>query len=456
MATAIPIDTNEYRVLLIEPASRTVCAMQRGGEYRLIRVTVAQNKRLARQLQETLREVWGLGVLILDYMTTEDSVSPCAVAELLHGEVPAGFKGIQSEQLPSDELSEQERALVLAMLDGDTKSRFGGIGWIDEAIAWVEISTGKRVSSKPDVDQYNAGEAFNLIRLRIETGCDYWLKATGVPNMHERRVTSLLSKLCRGCVPEVVAERPDWNAWLMRDNGDHIAALPPEASGVVRFLEDAVESLAELQMRAVGSELDLLEAGAFDQRTPVLRTEADALFAYMDEAMGFQTSTKVPRIEAKRLRELQNLFEDVCSYMENLSLPDTVLHGDMNLGNILVAGERCVFIDWCEAYVGNPLVTFEHLLLLNQIEDPSLKASCDQRLRETYRTALSRVCDPRAVDAGFACSPLIAAVSAILGRRDWLRNSGGNDPRRQAYVRGIVRHMDRAAREPVLLGTLSA
>jgi hypothetical protein len=289
----------------------------------------------------------------------------------------------------------------------------------------------------------------------MERGCEYWLKATGAPNTHESRVTSLLSKLGRGCVPEVVAERPAWNAWLMCDDGDGIAALPRDASSATRLLEGAVESLAELQMRTVGAELDLLEAGALDHRTRVLRTEAEALFAYMEEAMSFQTSTKVARIETKRLRELQNLFEGVCSHMDDLGLPDTVLHGDMNLGNVLVAGERCVFIDWCEAYVGNPLVTFEHLLLLNQIEDPSLKASCDQRLRETYRTVMSKICDSSAVDAGFAYVPLIAAASAIFGRGDWLGTPVRNDPRRQVYVRGIARHMDRAAREPVLLGALS-
>jgi hypothetical protein len=241
----------------------------------------------------------------------------------------------------------------------------------------------------------------------------------------------------------------------MCNDGDGIAALPREAPAVERLLEGAVESLAELQMRTVGAELDLLEAGALDHRTHILRTEAEALFAYIDEAMGLQTSTRVTRIETKRLRELQNLFEDACGYVEDLGLPDTVLHGDMNLANILVADERCVFVDWCEAYVGNPLVTFEHLLLLNQIEDPTQKASCDQRLRETYRAAMSKMCDRRAVDAGFAYMPLLAAGSTILGRRGWLRTSERNDPRRQAYVRGIARHMDRVAREPVLVEALS-
>src|SRR5579859_1154028 len=257
MTAAIPIDTNEYRVVLVDPESRGMCALARGGEYRLIRVAVAQRTRLARQLQEALRNTWGLTVMILDCLTTEDGTSPCAFAELRHGGLPAEFSCIQPEELPSDELSEQERVLLLAMLDGKTTSPVGGIGWIDEAVAWVETATGRRASSKTDVEQYNAGGGFALVRLRMEGGGAYWLKATGAPSTHERRVTSLLSKLCRGYVSEVVAERPAWNAWLMRDSGDQISALPREASGIMQFLEGAVQSLAKLQMRTVGAELDL-------------------------------------------------------------------------------------------------------------------------------------------------------------------------------------------------------
>jgi hypothetical protein len=85
MTAAIPIDTNEYRILLVDPESRGLYALERGDEYRLIRVVVPQGTRLARELQKTLRDAWGLAVLILDILTTEDAMSPCAVAELLHG-----------------------------------------------------------------------------------------------------------------------------------------------------------------------------------------------------------------------------------------------------------------------------------------------------------------------------------------------------------------------------------
>jgi hypothetical protein len=455
MNECLPIDTDEYRVVLVHPASHVVCALESEGAYRLLRVFIAQRKRRTRALQKTLRDVWGLAVIVLDFLPTSDSGSTCAIAEFLNCERPAGFKGVTPEQLANEELSEQERDLLQTMLAEDAATPFANVGWMDHAVAWLETATGAKVSSKAEVEQYNAGGGFTLLRFRMREERSYWLKATAAHNTHERTVTSLLSRLCRGHVPEVIAEQPAWNAWLMCDDGDQIAELRSEGPDTLRILEGAVKSLAELQMRTMGSELDLLEAGAADHRTHVLRSNAEALFAYLGEAMAAQASTKVPRIAAWRLRDLQSLFEDVCSYVEDLELPDAVLHGDMNLGNILIAQERCVFIDWCEAYVGNPLVTFEHLLLLNPIDDVSLKTACDQHLRDTYRTAMSRLCHPRMIDAGFACMPLIATASAIFGRGNWLRTPLRTDSRRQAYVRGIARHMDRAAREPMLLAQLS-
>lgn len=453
MAEILPTEVIDYRVLLIDPESHKVCALGSNGRYRLIRVAVAQRTRLARELQKALRDKWRVAVLILDILPTAGNTQPCAIAEILGGKLPTEFEIVQPEQLLGADLSEQEYSSLLAMLGGQTKSPFGAVGWIDEAIRWIEGAMGTRASSKFEVEQHNAGGGFTLVRFGVQSGCDYWLKATGDPNTHESQVTSLLSRLCCGYVPEVVAERPEWNAWVMRSEG--AAALPVEAPAFARFLESAVESLAELQLRTVGGELELHKAGARDHRTHVLRADAETIFAYISEAMGLQTSTKVSRVETERLRELQKIFENACSCIEDLDLPDTVLHGDMNLGNIVLAGERCVFIDWCEAYIGNPLITFEHLLLLNQIEDPSLKASCELRLRETYRAAMSRVCDSKAIDAAFVFMPLLAAVSTIFGPGEWMRTPARNDPRRQAYVRGIARHMDRAARAPSFLTALS-
>jgi hypothetical protein len=164
-----------------------------------------------------------------------------------------------------------------------------------------------------------------------------------------------------------------------------------------------------------------------------------------------QTSAKVPPIAQSRLQEIRMTFEDVCRRMEDLDLPETIVHGDMNRGNILVNCGHCQFIDWCEAYVGNPLIGLQHLLLLNKVEQPERRIDINRALREKYRATWSGSCNSAAIDEGFLYMPLLAIASTLYGRGDWLASPQRNDRRRQSYARSLARHMERAAREPELL-----
>ena len=132
-----------------------------------------------------------------------------------------------------------------------------------------------------------------------------------------------------------------------------------------------MQSLAELQIETAGQECLLFGAGAFDQRLDVIRRNADRLFAYVAEAMSLQTSTKAPQIGPGRLKELREILQRACDHAERMGIPPTILHGDMNLGNLVFTEDSCQFIDWSEGYVGHPLVTLQHLLLLNPARRPS-------------------------------------------------------------------------------------
>jgi len=91
---------------------------------------------------------------------------------------------------------------------------------------------------------------------------------------------------------------------------------------------------------------------------------------YLEEAMSLQTSTKAPLLEKKRIQEIRTIFEAVCQRVEHLGICETIVHGDMNRGNILTGVGHGQFIDWSEAYLGNPLISLQHLLLLNKVESP--------------------------------------------------------------------------------------
>jgi hypothetical protein len=450
------VETTEYLLILVEPDARKVLARETVEGYRLPSVRIPQWERPAKELQQAVQATWKLHVIVLDLLLSSDGTPFCAVAELLLSAPLVGLRAVALEQLEIPELSEQQRMQVVSLLSGGslTNSPFSELGWIDQAITWLESETGRKLSSKSRIEQYNAGGAFSLVRFQTEDDRNYWLKATGEPNAHELSITRLLSELGGRFLPEMISSRSAWNAWLMSGEATQLTELPTDPFELFCVLEDAVESMAELQMKTEGQSLDLLEAGAFDQGLEVFQKHSDCLFDYLQEAMSLQTSTKVPRVDKPRLQEIHGIFEDACRRMENLDLPNTIVHGDMNYGNIVTGLGHCQFIDWCEAYVGNPLITLQHLLLLNRAENPDVRAFINSVLKDRYRNVWLAMCDPAEIDDGFAYMPLLAVASTLYGRGDWLTTSQRDDPRRQAYARNLTRHMDHAAKDPPLLEAL--
>lgn len=457
MATMATDASVEYRVVLIDPGSRTVLAVPTSCGYRLMRMSIPAWSRPTRQLQRAVREAWGMKILILDLLVSgEHGYTFCVLAEVIDASVSSEFVRVAPSQLMDTELSTVESGALELVLRDAAESPFSRIGWSEEAAGWVEDVTCGRLSSEHEIEQWNAGGAFTLLRFHRDDDKHYWLKATGDPNRHELPVTTLLSKLCGNYLPAFLASKPEWNAWLTSGEAIAISRLLDEPSGSFLLLEDAVESMARLQLMTVGKELELLEAGAFDQRFDALRAHSGSVFAYLEEVMSLQISTKAPRLDRTRLQELRRVLHEICERMAELNLPNTVLHGDLNFGNILAGVGRCQFIDWCEAYVGNPLIALQHLLLLNQESDPQRKRFTDEVLKRKYRAQMLKICDPTAIDEGMVYMPFLAAASALHGRVAWLTRSSRNDPRRQSYARTLARHMDRAARDAALQNLLAA
>lgn len=450
---AVAPGTTEYRVVLVQPESHGVLALASAGSYRLPRVRIPSNSRPAQQLQKAIKAIWGVRAFILDICVATHGASSCALAELLSPGSSSELEEVALNRIMSSELTSEERHDCELLLESESTPPVARIGWIDEALGWVASVTGRRFPTNNEIEQVNGGRAFTLVRFHTEGG-DCWLKATGEPNAHELAVTASLSRMCGEYLPEFVDSRLDWNAWLMSGQAVAISELPSEPLALFNLLDDAIESMAELQMRTVGRDQDLLEAGAFDHRLHALLAHSGEIFAFVEEAMSLQTSTRARRIEKTRLREITEIFEMICERLQVLDLPDTVVHGDMNPANILTGSEHCRFIDWCETYVGNPLITFEHLLLLNRGAPPGHRESNAHKLKDRYRAKVSKICDPQAIEEGFLYSPVLAAYSALHGRSGWISTPIRNDPRRQAYVRTLARHIDLLSRDPQLLDAL--
>lgn len=446
-------DHLSYRLLLILSRSRQLLGVPHGEGVSLARISVPRWTRQAEQLTQAIATMWQLRVVVLDFLPPNDSGEFCAVVEVRSddfAEAMGQFAFADPANLPSTELNDAERDVLDSIISQKRSPRgpFSRIGWIDEVQAWIQDAIQDRAMVfTDDICQLNAGPTFTLLRLETKSGLVYWLKATGDPNRHEYDIVENLSKCVPEYLPKLIATRKDWNAWITCEGGKPLRdQLTPCA------LANAFTSLAELQKKSVSFIPGLLDSGCADLRLRNLSEQLPGLIRYLQEAMEQQTSAKAPPLSAERLGELQQIIQACCKRIETLHIPDTLNHNDINLGNILFDQHQCVFIDWAEAYVGNPFFTFQqfqnHLSINPRDKQTGIEAS--NCYIQSWRELLSQ----EQIDSCIALAPLLSILCYLHGRGRWKDQAVGNHPHVQSYNRSLARRLDAAAKNPLLLETL--
>lgn len=429
-----------YRLILV-PCQSTRPLAIRGGSWRLPKVAVPTRSRVAEELQRAVRNSYGLWIIVLATPTIISCESHLCIAEVLAGNLPEHWGIVNWEDLSRDDLHQCEILAAIHLLSCTDPSKcaaFSRPGWIKSACEWLqEVRPGSQVDPEC-IYQYGLGDGFALVRLQTRDGATFWLKATGHPNKHEFHLTARLSNLCPDYLPRLIAVRPAWNAWLMEEAGRPLVNSPTYCS-----LEKAAQALAGLQIRTIGSTGRLLEAGAFDQRISVLRDRLPEIFEHLVGAMQRQTSTKVAPLSRERLMALERILRNACDRIAALHIPDTLLHNDLSLDNILFEGSRCVFTDWSEAAIGSPFLSFARLCQLSKQFSTSL--------RKPYRVCWKQWIEDQTFEVAFTLAPLLAMLAYLYGRGDWLGGERAREPQFESYVRSLARHMDREASDPHLL-----
>jgi hypothetical protein len=455
MATqAFMIERDEYRVVLVLPMTRQILGINDCGTFRLPRISIPKWTRPAEELTGAIDEQWHIRSAVIDFLTDESKELTCAVMEVRTEQwkcAQVGLIPVEAYRVNNCDLSDREQATLEDILTGDCGSRgpFSRLGWVDDAQEWIKsVVHGREVEFTDQTRQLNACGTFALVRFGTKCGPAYWLKAVGKPNSHEFTVTTNLARNCPKYLAKLVCARTDWNAWVMEEVGEPLrrpVSLPQ--------VEQVVTRLAEMQKQLAGRAEELLSFGCMDHRIEVLEAHMHELFVYLEEAMERQTSTKVYRIDKPRLRELEDVLRDACCSMRELGIPDSLIHNDLNPGNILSDGSQCVFADWCEACVGNPFLIFQQLCgLVSRDEDRSLPWA--QGLKLLYKSQWHGLLSESQIDRAFIITPLLAVLSCLFGRGTWLRSSRREDPHFQGYTRSLARYMDRAAHNPRLLEAL--
>jgi hypothetical protein len=333
---------------------------------------------------------------------------------------------------------------ALRALSHDTETGnegpFAKPGWLRELCNWIaqQIEPLKfRLTG--NFRQLNASSSFSLIRFET-TDAAFWFKAVGAPNLHEFAISQTLARSLPNYVPSVLATKPEWRGWLMADGG---GVTLNDVQDPVAW-QTALTTFANLQIDSIGLEDEFLEAGCRDLRLAALLELVDPFLDAMAGLMKQQSKVPPPILCQQQLLDMSAVLKDALLCLGALRIPDALGHSDFNPGNIIVGPERCTFLDWAEAHVGHPFLTFEYFLAHLRKDYPKL-TPLESELRASYSRIWSSLASPEQIAQAHSFSPLVAVYAYAVSSNVWRDPERLKVPGFQGYLRSLTRRMKQEA-----------
>jgi len=438
------------RAIITRRNASEVLLLPQSAGWALPQVEVQPHRRHAEQLTTGVRKEWGLTSYCLIPLRLQDNeqnqCTGCTVLEAVesNGRAPQGAHWMPRAVAARCCEGRDASAIAELLTEMDTYAQsenaghFARPGWLRELFLWAQTqatSLGFRLTG--GFQQLNASPTFSLVRLETNDRA-LWFKATGKPNTHELSIATALARSFPQFVPEIVAVHKEWNGWLSLE----APGAPLDETRDLSSWTRAAETLAELQIASVGKTKALVEAGAKDLRSCNLTGEIHPFLSRMSELMAAQEKPSPAPLTESELGTLGERIKESCELLQSLDIPDTLGHIDFNPGNILVSQDSCVFLDWAEAAVTNPTVTFEYLrehLRSCEFKEPS----AGERLAAAYLGPWKAVCRTEEMQRALMVSPLLAVFVYAVASQSWRSTDIAGDRKLAGYFRSLTRRMYR-------------
>jgi hypothetical protein len=447
---------------------------------RLPEVTIPPFTRIGHAATRAAREKYGLDLFVItETMTKPPDTNALEIDELALVCRPQDPSAALERNLAwrseeEIELAEEDRpALDRAMAEfaplnsGAKASSFGRYRSLDDLRAWYAPYLDQLGFRETGIEQWNGDPWFALFRIKTEPQSSearpepvregapeppkaLWFKAVGEPNTREYAVTLALAQECPYWFAKIIASNPSWHGWLMEEVIGH--ELDDEPDGRPWALTARV--LAKVQKRFVGKEEELLALGCRDWRMSRVLAALDPFFEDMEEIMERQPNEPPRRLDRGELRALKIQCQDLCRRVEDVDIPYTITHGDFSPHNVIVSNGWPVFIDWAEAYVSFPFISWEYFWN-RMIKDHPEHAEWHERMHRNYAYRVwAPLLTKSRVDEGLRLSPAMAVVIlALYGIDDpEQRRNRRADKGKRSLVRRLQRELEilqNSAAEPV-------
>ena len=241
-------------------------------------------------------------------------------------------------------------------------------GWFRQATTWIKRELqelGYTVTGPPQHTHYWSLAC--VMRTPTDRGDIYFKAAADLPLfVNEPAVLTGLSHFFPDVVPAPLAVDRLRRWMLLPDFGPPLDEAPS--------LEAHIKMLhchGKIQRQAVGMTGKLLALGCIDRRLPVLASQVDGLAHDVRALEGLSDE------EIENLRRETPRLKAMCAELDAFGIPNTLMHGDLHLGNVAHRDGRLLFFDWTDAAVGHP---FLDMVSIFDEKDETLRA----QLRDEY------------------------------------------------------------------------
>ena len=219
----------------------------------------------------------------------------------------------------------------------------------------------------------------------------------------EARITQALAERTPDAIPEVIDIEPVEGWLLMRDFGSRTLGEAPQAEWA-RGLAIA----AQVQRAWLVGQDVLLAAGA--QRRP-LADLADRLPGILDvDGLGDRLGAELSQAWPAALPRIL----DACHELEDVGLPDALIHGDLHPWNIAVTPSGPRMFDWSDAAIGPSFLDLA--LFLGRADDLELRRVMRDAYLDVWADAAPRDRLERATELAMAVGAIyqVTTYQALL------------------------------------------
>ena len=420
MPTSTQLDYVPLRLLLYRNDAKEILLETSPEGLRLPPVVIPAHTREADHIAVAAKRTWNIEAYCLFTLAPNrdcPTFFKYRVGEVHTdtAELPSGVQWLSTVSLPAAAFSDHEdfeaiqRSLGCFAQYRKVPGPFGKPGWLGIVTEWVEAqaaAAGLRLTGK--FRQLNASSTSSLVRFETD-GPAVWFKAVGEPNEQEFLVAQKLASRFPEFVPRIIGARDDCKAWLcMEAEGRH-----PNENTSADIWERIGKTLGLLEIASMGRVFHFLDAGAKDLRLCNLRSLVTPFLELMGVLMDRQPSTLPGPLSRLELRHLGDQVEQGLSEFAYLAVPNVLVHGDFNPGNIITSHTACVFLDWAEAAVGPCFITLqylrEHLRKFTSRSDAAESAAT-----AGYAEVWSRYLDRNAIARAISMAPFVAVTAYTL------------------------------------------